>query len=49
MAEYRLKTPLTDEDVEKLKAGDTLYIPANTKHTLLKTKKMVVWLAIYIH
>jgi len=26
MAEYRLKTPLTDEDVEKLKAGDIVYL-----------------------
>jgi len=34
--------------VHKLKAGDTLFIPANTKHKLLKTKKVVVWLAVYI-
>ena len=34
--------------VHKLKAGDSLFIPANTKHTLLKTKKVVVWLAVYI-
>ncbi len=26
MAEYRLKTPLTDEDVVKLKAGDIVYL-----------------------
>ena len=26
MAEYHLKTPLTDEDVKKLKLGDTVYI-----------------------
>lgn len=26
MAEYRLKTPLKDEDVEKLKAGDIVYL-----------------------
>ncbi|GAB6044948.1 Fe-S-containing hydro-lyase [Caminibacter profundus] len=26
MAEYRLKTPLTDEDVIKLKAGDIVYL-----------------------
>jgi len=26
MAEYRLKTPLSDEDVEKLKAGDIVYL-----------------------
>ena len=38
-----------NNEIKKLKAGDTLYIPANTKHTLLKTKKIVVWLAIYIY
>ena len=32
----------------KLKKGDTLYIPANTPHVLEKTKKVVVWLAIYM-
>jgi cupin 2 domain-containing protein len=37
-----------DGDVYKLKAGDYIHIPANTKHTLLKTKKIVVWLAVYI-
>ena len=26
MAEYRLKTPLSDEDVSKLKAGDIVYL-----------------------
>jgi len=26
MAEYKLKTPLTDEDVEKLQAGDIVYL-----------------------
>ena len=26
MAEYRLKTPLSNEDVEKLKAGDIVYL-----------------------
>jgi cupin 2 domain-containing protein len=34
--------------VHKLKSGDTLFISANTKHTLLKTKKVVVWLSVYI-
>ncbi len=34
--------------VHTLKSGDTLFIPAHTKHTLLKTKKSVVWLAVYI-
>jgi len=34
--------------VHKLKAGDNIFIPANTKHTLLKTRQVVIWLAIYI-
>ena len=34
--------------IYKLKSGDYIFIPANTKHILLKTKKVVVWLAIYI-
>ncbi len=34
--------------VHKLKSGDTLFIAANTKHILLKTKKVVVWLSVYI-
>jgi len=37
-----------DGIVYKLKKGDTLFIPANKEHILLKTKKVVVWLAIYI-
>ena len=37
-----------DGNIQKLKKGDTLFIPAKTPHTLLKTKKVVVWLAIYI-
>jgi len=34
--------------VHKLKKGDTLFIPANTQHKLLKTKKTVIWIAVYI-
>ena len=34
--------------VHKLQKGDNLFIPAKQKHTLLKTKKIVIWLAIYI-
>jgi cupin 2 domain-containing protein len=37
-----------DNEVKKLKTADTLFIPANTPHTLLKTRQIVVWLAIYI-
>jgi len=35
--------------VKKLKAGDFLFIPANTPHTVLKTKKTAIWLAIHIY
>jgi len=34
-------------EVKKLKSGDYLFIPANTPHTLIKTKKTALWLAIY--
>lgn len=34
--------------VYKLTKGDNLFIPAHTEHKLLKTKKVVVWLAVYI-
>jgi len=37
-----------DGVVYKLKKGDTLFIPAGVVHRLLKTKKIVVWLAVYI-
>lgn len=37
-----------DGVVHKLKNGDSLFIPAHTEHTLLKTKKTVAWLAVYI-
>ncbi|QCT93718.1 cupin domain-containing protein [Caminibacter mediatlanticus TB-2] len=36
-------------EIKKLKAGDYLFIPANTPHTLLKTKKTAIWLAIHIY
>ena len=36
-------------EIKKLKAGDYLFIPANTPHTLLKTKKIAIWLAIHIY
>ena len=37
-----------DGVVHKLKKGDTLFMPKKRKHTLLKTKKVVVWLAVYM-
>ena len=37
-----------DGVVHKLLKGDTLFIPAEKEHILLKTKKLVVWLAVYI-
>jgi len=36
-----------NSEIKKLKSGDILFIPENTKHTLLKTKKIAIWLAIY--
>ena len=36
-----------NNEITKLKSGDTLFIPANTPHTLIKTKKIAIWLAIY--
>ena len=30
-----------------LKKGDCMHIPAKTKHTILKTSKGALWLAIY--
>ncbi|GAX88355.1 cupin 2 domain-containing protein [Lebetimonas natsushimae] len=36
-------------EIKKLKSGDTLFIPANTPHTLLKTKKIAIWLAVHIY
>jgi len=38
-----------DDTVYKLKKGDTLFIPKKKEHTLLKTKKTVIWLAVYIY
>jgi len=38
-----------DGELHKLKKGDSIFIAANKKHTLLKTKKVVLWLAIYIY
>jgi cupin 2 domain-containing protein len=36
-----------NSEIKKLKGGDFLYIPANTPHTLLKTKSTAVWLCFY--
>ena len=36
-------------EIKKLKAGDYLFIPANTPHTVLKTKKTAIWLAVHIY
>ena len=36
-------------EIKTLKRGDFLFIPANTKHTLLKTNKKAIWLAIHIY
>ncbi len=36
-------------EIKKLRAGEYLFIPANTPHTLIKTKKVAIWLAIHIY
>jgi len=36
-------------EVKKLKAGEWLFIPGGTEHTLLKTKKTAIWLAVHIY
>jgi len=36
-----------NNEIKKLKSGDYLFIPKNTPHTLIKTKKIAIWLAIY--
>ena len=36
-----------DNKIYNLKKGDYIYIPANTPHTLLKTKEGTLWLAIH--
>jgi cupin 2 domain-containing protein len=36
-------------EIKKLKPGDWLFIPAKTPHTLIKTKKIAVWLAVHIY
>jgi cupin 2 domain-containing protein len=38
-----------DGVVYKLTKGKSLFIPAHKQHTVLKTKKVVVWLAVYIY
>ncbi len=38
-----------DGEIKKLKVGDCLFIPANTPHTLIKTKKMAIWMAVHIY
>jgi len=37
-----------DDTMHKLKKGDILFIPAGKKHTLSKTKKIAIWLCIYL-
>ena len=37
-----------DGIIHKLKKGESLFIEANREHRLLKTKKIVIWLAVYI-
>ncbi len=37
-----------NDTIYKLKKGDTVFIPAHTKHTLIKTKKVAYWLSVYL-
>ena len=37
-----------DDKEQKLSKGDTLFIPAKTPHTVLKTQEGTVWLTVHI-
>ena len=39
---------LIDTKEQTLKKGDTLFIPAETPHTVLETKEGTVWLTVHI-
>ena len=39
---------LMDSEEKKLEKGDTLFIPAKTPHTVLKTENSTVWLTVHI-
>lgn len=38
-----------DGQTMKLQAGDSLYLPAHTPHTVLQTSYGTTWLAVHIH
>jgi len=42
-------TLLLEEETKRLKKGDTLFIPANTPHTVLKTAGGTLWLTVHIY
>ena len=41
-------TLLVNHEEKSLQKGDTLFIPAKTPHTVLKTKEGTVWLTVHI-
>lgn len=41
-------TLLIDNEEKTLSKGDTLFIPAKTLHTVLRTKSSTVWLTVHI-
>jgi len=40
---------LLDNEEKVLHKGDTLFIPAKTSHTILKTKSGTLWLTVHIY
>ncbi len=41
-------TLLVDNEEKYLDRGDSLFIPAETRHTVLATKRGTLWLAVHI-
>ena len=41
-------TLLVNKEEKILQKGDTLFIPAKTPHTVLKTKEGTVWLTVHV-
>jgi len=41
-------TLLLDKEEKTIKKGDTLFIPSNTPHQVLRTRSGTVWLTVHI-
>ena len=41
-------TLLLDKEEKSIKKGDTLFIPSNTPHQVLRTKSGTLWLTVHI-